>query len=195
MNPDGAVCEERRRGAVARPTYRDASNPLEWEEAHLPERAVEDSALPASKRRRRGLWWSLGGAGLSAVGFICLALFEQYNSSLSELRADLKHFNEVSAEFVKRDSLRRYSEHIKESRQELHESRSARKELERELALSKKDREEMLHEIQRLRERLASVEGRQAAAPVAVPPPASPAKENSAERPEPTFEPTGVTPN
>ena len=39
-------------------------------------------------RRGRVFWWSVSGTLLSVVGFIGLALFEQYNSSLSELRAD-----------------------------------------------------------------------------------------------------------
>ena len=175
-----AVVEVQRRGSTTRPSYRDASCHVDWHDMHAAEEGASGPA-PLPRRRGRRWWWSIGGAGLSAVGFVCLALFEQYNSSLSELRADLKHFNEVSAEFVKRDSLRRYSEHMKESRQELHESRSTRKDLERELALSKKDRDEMLHEIQRLRERLASVEGRQAAVPVVVPMPVSPTKENPSE--------------
>jgi chromosome segregation ATPase len=107
------------------------------------------------------------------VGFILLALFEQYNDSLSELRHDLKHFNESSADLVKKESMRRFMTHIKNCYKELHEAQASRKILERELKASEMDRRELTHELQQLRERLASVEGRQAATPLILPAPAN----------------------
>jgi hypothetical protein len=122
-------------------------------------------------RRRTALLWSIGGTVFSAVGFICLALFEQYNDSLSELRHDLKHFNETSADLVKKESLRRCMTHLKTCYKELQEAKASRKLAERELQASEKDRREMTHELQRLRERVACVEGRQAATPLILPMP------------------------
>src|SRR5439155_1816655 len=69
---------------------------------------------PLPKGSRRGLVWGLGGTLLSAVGFIALALFEQYNGMISELRGDLKHFNETSSEYVKKEGLQRFRECVKE---------------------------------------------------------------------------------
>ena len=40
-------------------------------------------------------------------------MFEQYNGMLSELRADLKHFNETSNEYVKKERLQKCWEHLK----------------------------------------------------------------------------------
>jgi len=95
--------------------------------------------------------------------------FEQYKSSLSELRADLKRFNEISGELVKKDSMRKCIDHLIECKQELQAVRLSKENLAQELAAVHKDREEMRHEVQHLRERLASLEGRQSATPIIVP--------------------------
>src|SRR5438045_2895195 len=64
--------------------------------------------FPASSslkgKGRSAFIWGISGTVLSAAGFIAMALFEQYNDSLNELRRDLKHFNETSAELVKKES-------------------------------------------------------------------------------------------
>jgi hypothetical protein len=124
--------------------------------------------LPKSTSRR-ALWWGISGTALSVVGFIAMLLFEQYNAGLAELRGDLKHFNEVSAEFVKRDHMRRLLERLREGFKDLQAAKAVSARLDRELQASENDRKELAHELQRLRERLASVEGRQAATPVIFP--------------------------
>src|SRR5260370_7901641 len=73
-----------------------------------------------SKSKKRRWLWGISGTAFSAIGFIGLALFEQYNSVLSEFRADLKHFNETSSEYVKRESFQRFQDHFAESMKELH---------------------------------------------------------------------------
>jgi biopolymer transport protein ExbB/TolQ len=125
---------------------------------------------PARKKRRGPLIWGIVSTVLSAVGFIALALFEQYNSMLSELRADLKHFNETAAEFVKRDSFQRFRDQVRERIKEMEQANLAKAQLEQELRVSEKAREELAHEMQRLRERLAFLEGRQTASPHAARP-------------------------
>jgi hypothetical protein len=126
-----------------------------------------------SRKKRRGpVIWGIVSTVLSAVGFIALALFEQYNSMLGELRADLKHFNETVAEFVKRDSFQRFRDQVKERMKEVEQSNLAKARLEQELKVSEKAREDLMHDMQRLRERLAFMEGRQTASPhVAAPVP------------------------
>lgn len=124
---------------------------------------------------------------LSAVGFVALALFEQYNSGLTELRGDLKHFNEVSADLVKKESLRRCYDLVKDCKEELHAAHAAKTEMDREAARYQKDRDELVRELQRLRERLAAVEGRQSATPIIVPvfQPTKPTAGDSTTRNEP----------
>jgi hypothetical protein len=142
----------------------------------FPKHAVNPSAAPSPKKRGRGpLLWGMGGTLLSAFGFIGLALFEQYNGMLTELRYDLKHFNETSAEFVKKENLQRLRDQLKVRFKEIEESSAARKEIELELRASEKAREEMTRELQRMRERLAFLEGRQTVSPSM--PPSSPSND------------------
>jgi hypothetical protein len=122
------------------------------------------SCAPSPAPRRRSLLFLglSGGTLLSVVGWVGLLLFEQYSESLTELRNDLKHFNELSGELVKKDSLRRLRDRVIECSKEVTESALARTALEKELAASEKSRKTLVRELNRLRERLASVEGRQA---------------------------------
>ncbi len=125
---------------------------------------MEHSLTQAKKRR---LIWGIGGTVLSALGFVGLALFEQYNGVISELRADLKHFNETSSDYVKKDSFQRFREHFRDCMKELHESDSVKVRLEEELKASEKARDELAQELRQMRERLAYIEGRQTAIPTA----------------------------
>jgi hypothetical protein len=131
-------------------------------------------STPARPAGRSALFWGIsGGTILSIVGFIAMLLFEQYNDSQTELRNDLKHFNEIAADLVKKDRLRHCIEHLKESFKELQEAKAARVRMEQELQASESERKELARELQRLHERVASVEGRQAATPIIIhaPPP------------------------
>jgi chromosome segregation ATPase len=134
------------------------------------------------------LFWSVsGGTVLSVAGFVAMIGYQQYSDSLAELRNDLKRFNEARAELVTKDSLRErfnsMKEHIKELREAnlngLRESQTVNLanhardtqigQLEKQVKSLEDDRKEMAQELQRLRERLAAVEGRQAAIPIPAP--------------------------
>ena len=119
---------------------------------------------------RRALWWGLAGTLLSGVGWVALMLFDQYNASLAELRNDLKRFHEARAELVKKESMHKLYDHLKDCFKELQASAAARESLQQQLKDSEKSRRVIARELQRMRERLAAVEGRQAAMTVAVPP-------------------------
>jgi hypothetical protein len=131
---------------------------------HLGPHAASSSIF-AKARTRRALLWGTVSTVLSAIGLIGLALFEQYNGMLSELRTDLKHFNETSSEYVKRDTYHRLRDELKELRKETQTSNLAVVQAEQEVKASDKAREELARELQRVRERLAYLEGRQAATP------------------------------
>jgi len=126
-------------------------------------------AGPAGRGKFRAMLWGAGGTILSVVGFIALALFEQYNGMLGELRSDLKHFNETSGEFVKKENVQRYKDEMHECLKEIQASNAARSRLEEELRASEKSREQMARDLQRMSERLAYVEGRQSVGPAGNP--------------------------
>jgi hypothetical protein len=120
------------------------------------------------------LFWGVGGTILSALGFIGLALFEQYNGMLTELRSDLKHFNEISSELVKKDSLQRLRDQLKERFKQLEETTVAKSRLEMELRASEKARDQVASELHQMRERLAFLEGRYSSFASAQLPPSPP---------------------
>jgi hypothetical protein len=138
--------------------------------------SAEPMAPPTTKKGR-GLLWGVGGTVLSVLGFVGMLLFEQYNGMLAELRNDLKHFNETSSEYVKKDVLLKLREHMKDCYKEMQACTLARTQLENELRGSEKARSDMAAEMQRMRERLAFLEGRQAATPTSVPTESGPSAE------------------
>jgi hypothetical protein len=130
---------------------------------------------PGKRRRRTAILVGVSSTILSVLGFGALTLFEQYNSLVSEMRNDLKHFNETSSEYVKRDSFQRFRDTVKERLfKELPEANLAKYRLEEELKASEKARIETAEELRRLRERLAFLEGRQTATATAKAPALSP---------------------
>jgi hypothetical protein len=131
---------------------------------HQPPAAVYSSWI-ARGRRRRALVWGIISTVLSAIGLIGLAAFEQYNGMLSELRGDLKHFNETSSDYVKRDMFQRCWERVRECTKEANASKRACEVLDRELKASEAARQDLAKELRRLRERLAYLEGMKAARP------------------------------
>jgi hypothetical protein len=121
------------------------------------------------KKSRLAFIWGISGTVLSALGFVVLTFYQQYNDSLNELRRDLNHFHEASGELVKKESLRKCREKLIECLKELRDSAAMRAQVERDLQTSQEERKEMIRELQRVRERLASVEGRQSAISIVVP--------------------------
>lgn len=130
---------------------------------HSPPGHVFVVSTARQRRRRMAILVGVGSSLLSVLGFGMLTAFEQYNSLVSEMRGDLKHFNETVGEYVKRENFQRYRDQMKASLKELQESNVAKFRLEQELKASEKLREETAEELRRLRERLAYLEGRQAA--------------------------------
>jgi hypothetical protein len=113
----------------------------------------------SNRRTRRAVICGVISTVLSAIGLIGLALFEQYNGMLSELRTDLKHFNETTGDYIKKDRFEKFVERLKECSKEMRASAVVRERLEEELKASERSRESMAKELQRVRERLAFVEG------------------------------------
>jgi hypothetical protein len=137
------------------PSYSTEPDPCDA----LPEDAKATSSPSRGGKGRTALLWGVGSTVLSALGFIAFALFEQYNSGLCELRNDLKHFNEAYGAFVQKDNFQKFREKVREQFKELRTAGVVKAQLQQELRACEKAREEMAHELQRIRERLAFVEG------------------------------------
>ena len=90
--------------------------------------------------KRSALIWGVVSTLLSAIGLIGLALFEQYNGALTELRTDLKHFNDTCSEYVKKDKLQKCWDMVKDCSKEIIASNAAHDRFERELQQSERAR-------------------------------------------------------
>jgi hypothetical protein len=118
---------------------------------------------------RMSLFWRIfGGTLLSLAGLGGLTLYQQLNSSITEVRNEVNRINEGRGEFVKKDELSTRTTTIWNGIKDLQAANgtvTALKEregvLEQQLKASEDDRREMAKEIQKLRERLAALEGRQ----------------------------------
>src|SRR5581483_5382691 len=114
--------------------------------------SANSAPIPAARKRRRlmAILVSVASGVLSVLGFGALTAFEQYSSLVSEMRNDLKHFNETVGEYVKRDSFQRYRDQIKSNLKELQETNVQKFRLEQELSASEKLRNETTDELRRL---------------------------------------------
>src|SRR5579871_4092035 len=139
--------------------------------------------MPAEGEERLPVFWRVFGATLlSIAALVVITLCQHFTSSLNELRSDLSHLNEDlrkdmarlnegQAHLVQKDEFSTRITSVWNSIKELQALGATvaalkEKTLVREEQLRQQDeRQELVRELQRLRERLALLEGRQGAAP------------------------------
>ena len=187
METSNRLCEEVRTITVGAPSHLVATT---VEHSKLYSQHTDEISTSRPKGwRRLVLFWSVsGGTVLSIVGFVALTLYQSYSDSLMELHRDLKHFNETSADYVKKSSLQNRMTWLKDNFKDIRDAeantakdlegvRAANirreermKVLEEKLQAFDAERKTLGAEVQRLREELAKVEGRQEAAHSAVAP-------------------------
>ena len=109
---------------------RDSASGSYVHEVVAPAHEYVSRPAPTHGKSRAAMIWGVGSTVLSVLGFLAWGLFEQYNSSLAELRADLKHFNEASSTFVKKDSMTRFRDQAKAQYKEMQSVSLSNKQLE-----------------------------------------------------------------
>ncbi len=139
------------------------------------------------------IWRIFGGTLLSIVALVAITVYQQFSSALGELKTDLGRLNESRVDLVRkheitelRGDLNRFHENrgdlIKKDEfnsrvlevwngirelQAANLAQAASREraalLEQQVKASEEERKELARELQKLRERLAVVEGRQGA--------------------------------
>lgn len=124
--------------------------------------------MPKRRKRSPGMsifWGISGGSLIGAVGFVLLTLYQQYDNSVTELERDLKHFNESCAGLIRKEDFSNRTKSQWEAIQKLDKALSEKSErisvLEHEVKTHIEQDRELAREVQRLRERLAAVEGKQ----------------------------------
>jgi len=120
-------------------------------------------APPPSEEKISVFWRVFGGTLLSIAALVCMTIYQQFSASLTDLRAGINHLTEFYAEVVKKDELNTRTNAIWASLKELGNDMPALKTqttvLQGQLRAVEQERKELAREVQRLRERLATLEG------------------------------------
>ena len=135
-------------------------------------RSVEASALPtggaAKKEEQLSTFWRIfGGTLLSIAALVCITLYQQLSSSISEVRSDINRLNESHAALVKNDDLNTRLTSLWGGIKDLQAATgkvSSLSEkfaaLEQQVKAAEDERKELLRQVQQLRERQAALEAR-----------------------------------
>jgi hypothetical protein len=124
---------------------------------------------PSSKSEERiSLFWRVfGGTLLSIAALVAITIYQQFTSSINDLRNQIAKSNESHADFVKKDEfstrMTTIWSHINEPKDGgtvtmLREKVTVQ---EQQMKSAEDDRKEMQREVQALRERIAKLEGQQ----------------------------------
>lgn len=137
-------------------------------------------AKPAKTEERASAFWHFFGTTLLSISaLIAITLYQQLSNGLNEVRSEVKSISETSSDLVKKEEFTNRSLRLSNSLKELQANNAAAMDLWRERAAlldrqlqasqneHKQQTKELTRELQRLRERLAVVESRQAAPPPA----------------------------
>jgi hypothetical protein len=162
----------------------DAGLPLEHEVLHAsgPGSAAGHAPAPAPKGEDRlPIFWRIfGSTVLSIAALIAVTLYQQVTSSIHELQGDHNRLSQDYGDLVKKDDFHTRITALSQNLKELQAANTTATDLwreratllERQLKAEEEERKQMAreytHEVQRLGERLAVLEGRQNPAPKTV---------------------------
>ncbi|HKI33894.1 MAG TPA: hypothetical protein VKA46_18720 [Gemmataceae bacterium] len=130
-------------------------------------RPVDPSA--GRGEERISLFWRVfGGTLLSIAALVVVTLYQQFSSSLNDLRGDVVRLNEARSDLVKKDE---FNSRMSTMWNGLNDAKAAGAGLagvrdkqtlhDQQLKQNEDDRKDLLREVQLLRERVAKLEGRE----------------------------------
>ncbi len=137
-------------------------------------RSANGSALAAAPVRgeeRISVFWRVfGGTLLSIMALVLVTVYQQFTSTLTELRSSLTHLNEAQAELVRKDEFNSRMTSAWNTVKDLQVAAAAASaardritSLEQQLHSTDDERKDLNKHVQELRERLAALEGKHAA--------------------------------
>jgi septal ring factor EnvC (AmiA/AmiB activator) len=132
---------------------------------------------PARGEMRISVFWRVFGGTLLSIGaVVCMTVYQQFSANLNDLRAAVNHVTELQADVLKKDELNTRTNAIWASLKNLDNDVPSLKTraaiMESQLKAAEQERKDLATQVQLLRERLASLEGRATGASAA---PAGPA--------------------
>jgi hypothetical protein len=129
--------------------------------------AVSEPTSSKSEERVSLFWRVFGGTLLSIAALVAITIYQQFTSSINELRNQIEKTNESRADFVKKDE---FSTRMTTIWSRINEPKdngtvtTLREKVtvqEQQLKTAEGDRKELQRELQALRERIAKLEGQQ----------------------------------
>jgi len=129
------------------------------------------AAAPPKGEERIGVFWRVfGGTLLSIVALVIVTAWQQFSSTLNELRAGLSRVSESQADLVKKDEFNTRLTSLWNTSKELQVANAVNAgtkdrvaALEQQLHACNDERKELAKQLLDVRERLAALEGRHAA--------------------------------
>ena len=127
---------------------------------------------PGKDEERLSLFWRVfGGTLLSIAALVLVTLYQQFTSSINDLRHDIARLNEADANLVKKDEFNARTSSLwngltdaKSANTGLAAVREKQSLHEQQLKQADDERKELLRTVQALRERVAALEARQGGA-------------------------------
>jgi septal ring factor EnvC (AmiA/AmiB activator) len=142
---------------------RSAMAVLNAEAIHCAEAAAPNVAKPEEKVSV--FWRVFGGTLLSIAALVVLTVYQQVSSGLADLRTNVNHLHETSADLLKKEEFNARATTIWTTINQFKDEAPAQKtrltQLEVEVRALQEERKELINQIQALRERMAALEGRQ----------------------------------
>jgi hypothetical protein len=112
-----------------------------------------------AEERLSVFWRVFGGTILSIFALVAITLYNNLQSNINELRAELSRSNEARAELVKKEEFNARTQNVWDRVQSLQELKVTVTAREAQLKVADEERRELAKQLQDLRERLAKVEG------------------------------------
>jgi septal ring factor EnvC (AmiA/AmiB activator) len=124
-------------------------------------------SMPAKGEERVSLFWRVfGGTLLSIAALVVITVYQQFSSSLHELRSDVIHVNEARADLVTKEDFNNRLTSVWNSMKDVQTAtatvatlRERTALLEQQLKEAENERKELTREVQQLRDRVAATEG------------------------------------
>jgi hypothetical protein len=134
------------------------------------ELAAGASALAAKPEEKISIFWRVfGGTLLSIAALAVMTVYQQFSSSLNELRNNMNHLHETHVDMVKKEDLNARSTSIwtalNQVKDEVPTQKTHVAQLEVMVQSLQQERKELSLQVQMLREKLVAIEARQGLTP------------------------------
>jgi hypothetical protein len=156
--PQGSLSKPAIAGVLTAEAFRNA------------ELALAPAGSAAKTEEKISLFWRVfGGTLLSIAALVIMTVYQQFSSSLNELRNNMNHIHETHVDLLKKEEFNARSTTIWNALNQVKDEAPAQKtrltELEVLVQTLQQERNELSRQVQAMREKMAAIEARQGVVP------------------------------